>query len=346
MARPAMEDRAIRPEFTGSAQEYFRLWIVNLFFTLITLGIYSAWAKVRKKKYFYGNTRFDGDTFDYSARPEAILKGRIVAVAFFLAYAFVGELVPESRYVFWALAILLLPWFVVRALTFNARNSAYRGLRFGFSGSARDAARIYIGMLAVAVLTLGLAFPWFMARQKAFAISHHRYGTTTFGCDLSAAAYFGIYFRAGLMVIGMSIPVGIVAAFLAAPLMAGPARFAWVAVLLPLLGAYFGYAIAYAYVQARATNLAWAGTYGPGIRFASALSAVALIRLYLGNIVAIAGSAGLLIPWAVVRTVRYRLENFTMIVDENMVHEADPTLTRVGATGQELGDIFNIDLGI
>ncbi|MDH4174015.1 MAG: YjgN family protein, partial [Betaproteobacteria bacterium] len=43
-------ERIVRPEFTGSAREYFRIWIVNLFFTLITLGIYSAWAKVRKKR--------------------------------------------------------------------------------------------------------------------------------------------------------------------------------------------------------------------------------------------------------------------------------------------------------
>ena len=42
--------RTLRPEFTGSGGEYFRVWVVNLLFSLLTLGIYSAWAKVRKKK--------------------------------------------------------------------------------------------------------------------------------------------------------------------------------------------------------------------------------------------------------------------------------------------------------
>ena len=82
----------MRPEFTGSASEYFRIWIVNLLFTLATLGIYSAWAKVRKKRYFYGSTRFDGDSFDYFASPKAILKGRLVAFAALLLYAFAGAL--------------------------------------------------------------------------------------------------------------------------------------------------------------------------------------------------------------------------------------------------------------
>ena len=36
--------------FHGSARDYFRIWIVNLCLTLLTLGIFSAWAKVRKKR--------------------------------------------------------------------------------------------------------------------------------------------------------------------------------------------------------------------------------------------------------------------------------------------------------
>src|SRR5216117_1580348 len=58
------DERQVQPEFTGTAAEYFRIWIVNLFFTLATLGIYSAWAKVRKRRYFYGSTRLDGDSFE------------------------------------------------------------------------------------------------------------------------------------------------------------------------------------------------------------------------------------------------------------------------------------------
>ncbi len=34
-------------EFHGSGGEYFRIWIVNLCLTIVTFGIYTAWAKVR-----------------------------------------------------------------------------------------------------------------------------------------------------------------------------------------------------------------------------------------------------------------------------------------------------------
>ena len=337
--------RVVRPEFTGSAREYFQVWIVNLFFTLVTLGIYSAWAKVRKKRYFYGSTRFDGDSFDYFGSPRAILKGRIVAFVVFAAYAITADLYPASRYAFWALAVLLLPWLVMRSLTFNARNSAFRGLRFDFGATSGEVARVYVRMLLVVGLTAGLAWPWFMARQKSFVVSHHAFGTTRLGCEIRARAFFGIYFRAGLLLLATVVPFGFLMGFLIAKLEL-PDHVAWIAYLLPAIPIYAGYAAAYAYLQARTANLLWESSYGPGLRFSSSLSARKLAWVYFGNIVAVAGSAGLLIPWAVIRTLRYRLESFSMVVAGNPVHEANPNLPPVGATGQELGDIFNLDLGL
>ena len=49
--------------FHGQAGEYFRIWIVNICLTVITLGIYSAWAKVRRKRYFYSNTQLNVSSF-------------------------------------------------------------------------------------------------------------------------------------------------------------------------------------------------------------------------------------------------------------------------------------------
>lgn len=59
-------------KFTGNAKEWFGIWIVNLFLSIITLGIYSAWAKVRTKKYFYQNTWVAGHNFNYHATGKQI----------------------------------------------------------------------------------------------------------------------------------------------------------------------------------------------------------------------------------------------------------------------------------
>lgn len=338
-------ERLVRPEFTGSAREYFRIWIVNLFFTLITLGVYSAWAKVRKKRYFYGCTRLDGDTFDYFASPKTILKGRIVAVALFVVYAFAAELWPASIFGFWAVFLVALPWLVVRSLAFNARNSAWRGLRFDFTATKGQAARMYIGFPLLIVLTAGLAYPWFMARQKAFVVSHHALGTTRFGCQVSVGSFYGTYVLAGLLLAVIAVPIVLLMGF-AMSLWKLPQNLAWAALLVPIALMYAAYALSYALIQARTTNLTWNGALGPGLKFGSTLAAGKLARIYIGNVLAAAATAGLLIPWAVVRTLRYRLESFSVAVEGENLHEANPGLERVGATGQEFGDIFNMDFGL
>jgi uncharacterized membrane protein YjgN (DUF898 family) len=335
----------VRPQFTGSSAEYFRIWIVNLFFTLVSFGVYSAWAKVRKKRYFYGSTRLDGDTFDYFASPKSILYGRIIAFLVFVLYAFAGELYPPAAYGFIAIGVLLLPWLVMRALGFNARNSAYRGLRFDFAAPTREVVRRYLGLLAALVLTAGLAYPWCLARYKSFVVSNHALGTSELRCELEARAFFGIYIRAGLMLTALVVPIGALTAF-AVPRLGLPDSVAWLAYFLPVAGFYAAYVGVYGYTQARTTNLQWNHTCGPGLRFQSTLGAAKLARIYLGNVLAAALSAGLLIPWAVVRTLRYRLENFAMIVEAPQDHQANPALAPVGAAGQELGDLFNLDLGL
>ncbi len=53
--------RTLRFEFTGDGREYFRIWIVNVSLTVITLGIYSAWAKVRRMRYFLQQQKEEKD---------------------------------------------------------------------------------------------------------------------------------------------------------------------------------------------------------------------------------------------------------------------------------------------
>jgi uncharacterized membrane protein YjgN (DUF898 family) len=77
---------SIPSEFRGEGQEYFKIWIVNLSLTIITLGVYSDWAKVRRLQYFYSNVYLSGESFRYLAEPIQILKARLIAVPFFIIY--------------------------------------------------------------------------------------------------------------------------------------------------------------------------------------------------------------------------------------------------------------------
>src|ERR1700742_5249025 len=81
---------SVRPpeqlRFTGTGASYFGIWIVNLLLTIVTLGIYSAWAKVRRLQYFYRNTQLADSSFDFQGSPIKILIGRVTAVLLFVGY--------------------------------------------------------------------------------------------------------------------------------------------------------------------------------------------------------------------------------------------------------------------
>lgn len=79
---PSLEKYNFR--FHGSATEYFGIWMVNLMLTIITLTLYSPWAKARRIRYFYGNTQLLKHRFDFIAMPSRILLGRLLALELYV----------------------------------------------------------------------------------------------------------------------------------------------------------------------------------------------------------------------------------------------------------------------
>ena len=130
--------------FTGTTREYFGIWIVNVLLTILTLGIYSAWAKVRRQRYFYGNTRLAGAAFEYHARPVQILVGRIIVLVLIAAYNVALNFVPVVGGLIAVGLIFAIPWFIMRGLRFSARVTSYRNVRFDHTGTYWGAFQAYI----------------------------------------------------------------------------------------------------------------------------------------------------------------------------------------------------------
>ncbi|MFT5138413.1 MAG: uncharacterized membrane protein YjgN (DUF898 family) [Lysobacterales bacterium] len=151
---PSLSSSTIKATFTGSGQEYFRIWVVNLLLSLVTLGIYSAWATVRNRRYLYGNVVLDGNQFDFHGNPLAILKGRVIAVVVFAAYAFGGDFHFAIPIVALFLMLVAFPWVLVSALRFRLSNTSWKSLRFGFSATTRQA---YLA-LGTPVFIIALAY--------------------------------------------------------------------------------------------------------------------------------------------------------------------------------------------
>jgi uncharacterized membrane protein YjgN (DUF898 family) len=196
--------------FTGKTSEYFGIWIVNLLLTILTLGIYSAWAKVRRKKYFYQNTLIDNVGFDYHAKPIAILKGRIIAFIFFIGYVFGGQIHPFVSMFFMLLFFIALPWLVVRSSLFNARNTSHRGLRFDFIGKVGQAAIVFLLLPVVAAISLWLLFPYASHQKNKFLMGNHLFGSSRFEMQAKVSSFYKVYLIVFIPVI--IAVIGIIAA--------------------------------------------------------------------------------------------------------------------------------------
>jgi uncharacterized membrane protein YjgN (DUF898 family) len=356
--------RELTLKFNGSAREYFRIWIVNLCLSLLTLGIFSAWAKVRKKRYFYSHTLIDGTPFQYLGRPIPILKGRIIAAVAFSAYYLSNHIFTSFLPYVLVAGTVLAPWVIVRSAAFNARYSAYRNMTFRFDGGYGGAVKqlyawglipavIIAGsfkglsrypmtaVVAAAFTIFGLLFPWWIKRFKGFIIGHTSYGDRKGEFSATGGQFFKIYFSAGLLLFLAAILVGILEVTIFSF-----SKESQVPALLGSIPLYVGYVLAYAYVKARGSNLSWNQTRLGPLRFESTLRPRALAKLYLTNTLAIIASVGTLIPWAVMRTLKYRADNLHVLLQSELTDFKGSEAGDVRAIGEELGDFFDVDLSL
>lgn len=358
---PAQSGHELRLEFRGAAREYFRIWAVNLCLTLLTFGIFSAWAKVRKKRYLYSHTVLDGTPFQYLAQPLPIFKGRVVAALLFGTYYFANHFFTALLPYVLALGAVLAPWVVVRSAEFNARYSAFRNINFQFHASYRDALLTIYAWGLIPVLIVGtifewwgdfryalgafgvfaLFFPWWIRRLKTFLVNHTYYGGEAGELTVRGRDFWKIYFIAGLVVsLG-----GLVAGLLVSMLFAAKKNPAATLILFSV-PVYAAYIAAFAYSQARTGNLVWNNsTLGP-LHFHSTLRGRELTMLYITNALAIAASLGLLIPWAVIRTFKYRADHMSVAIDGSLTAFHGEERSAVAAAGGEVGEFFDMDLSL
>jgi uncharacterized membrane protein YjgN (DUF898 family) len=326
-----VELRSLPFKFTGAGGEYFKIWIVNILLTIVTLGIYSAWAKVRNKRYFYSNTDLDGSRFEYLASPINILKGRLIAVAFFAVYSLIGNMVPVLGFALFVVLMLFLPWLVVRSLSFNARNSAYRNIRFNFKGDIKGAFMAFVVWPIAGVLTLGILMPFAVYKQHNYMINGYRYGTAEFEYHAGAREYFMIF----LVLFGIGLLGGLAAG------VSG--------VLLPLLPGLIMlvmYLYLFAYFTVHIKNLNYNNTTLGVNGFTANLELNSYAWLLFTNTLFTVLTLGLYRPWAAVKTAHYMAEHMTFEAQSDLDNFVADEQEQVSALGEEIGEVFDFDIGL
>ena len=364
-------------KFNGRAREFFQIWIVNVFLSIITLGIYSAWAKVRTNQYFYGNTYLDESAFEYTANPVNILKGRIMAVVLIALYQFCSYQYPQFSGMALLAIVLFVPAIVVKAIRFRMRYSRWRGIHFNFIPDYKAAyllflpvifyfavtaiapiyfgvdpqqlqaeegfeftgeLKMYFAVLGFSILGAMALFPWWQKAYYSFVSNRTQFGNQTFSFYAHGSEFYGVYFGAFAIAIGSGILVAMAVGLLNVIVPA-------VAAPLFILAFFFPYAISAAYVQTAKTNIIYSNLAVGDIHFTSDLKLKKMMYLYITNTIAILLTLGLAIPWAKIRMAAYRAQTLTLY-SYGFDHFNAMLQEQENAQAEELSDLIGWDIGL
>jgi uncharacterized membrane protein YjgN (DUF898 family) len=305
--------------FHGRGWSLFGIHIVNVFLTLVTLGIYYFWAKVRVRRYVFGQAEFEGDRFTFHGRGTELLLGFIKAVIVFgiplTALNYVPQILDASTPVTvatslaaYALVLVLIPVARAGARRYRLSRSSWRGIHFSFRGRTAEFVRVFVVGSLLAVVTLGLYYPVFATRNHAFMMRHSYFGTAKFDFDGHGRDLLVDFLYAALLT-------------------------------LPTFGfAWFWFAAA-------KRRYFWERTSFLGARFRSTVTGGRLLRLKLGNLLVIIVTLGLGWPFAMIRTARFNCRHVMLegALDLDAIRQQAEGAT---ATGEGLLSLFEADLDL
>ena len=360
-------------KFKGQAGEYFGIWIVNLLLTVITIGIYSAWAKVRTKKYFSSNTEIDGHSFGYHATGWQILKGRILVA--FVSLLFVigvavssqaGELVSGIYIILvFILALFALPWIVNNSLKFSARMTSYRNIRLNWRGTYGQTLFIYYVTPLLSIVSLGLLIPLVTKYYFNYYAKGHYYGTSGFRTEASTNDFFRGAIRSGLLpslFLFYLLIIYLVVSYwgswgsfryITAEKIAGEITFALgsLVFLLPVLIISTVFTNLIFRIMSRnilLNSLALANKEDKeiSVKFGSDLNPFRYLWIIISNSFVAVITLGLMIPWTQIRFYRYLCVSTKTEITGDMDKFLDSEKSRLSAFGEEYAEMEGIEAGI
>src|SRR3989304_2019756 len=196
--------------FHGSGGSLFGIHIVNVLLTLITLGIYYFWGKVRVRSYLLSQSEFEGDRFSYHGTGKELLIGWLKAMLVFGVPVGLLANLPEfldagfevkvaAGVLAYCIVQVFIPVAMVGARPSRLSRTAWRGIRFSFRGRVWNFVKLFVGGTLLSLVTLGLYAPFFATKRQGFMVSHSYFGNQKFDFDGRGRDLFSPYLVAILL---------------------------------------------------------------------------------------------------------------------------------------------------
>ena len=193
--------------FDGSIGEYGPIFFKNLILTILTLGIYSAWAATENRKYFLSHLEIASRRYFYHGTGLELLIGRlkamgillIVALSYVLLFIAFPKLLDDSYFIaglsLFVFLFTLLPVAIVWMLKYRLSRTSWNNIHMNFSGDWREFLPIYVNGVLLTLLTLGFYVPFFTVRVYKYLIGKSRVGNKRYRFDGDGKELFPLFLR-------------------------------------------------------------------------------------------------------------------------------------------------------
>ena len=343
-------------KFAGSAKEYFGIWIVNVVLSIVTIGIYSAWAKVKREMYFKNNTLIGEIGFGYHATGMQIFKGRLIALVVLLAINVAAALSTIFGVTLFVVLVFLLPVIINNSMKFSARVTSFRNIRFNWHGTYWKSFWFFVVAPAVSVLSLGLLIPLISKAYYAYFARSHSYGTSNLSCEPSVRDYY-LAFALGVVVPSLLI-VSTITVIIASSSVEISSSSSWEVLdnysgLTAFLGLFVLFTLIIAFIIAAliykvlCRNLMMKSLELSDVAsFGSEINPIKLVWIRISNTFVVILTLGLMIPWANVRLHKYLAECSTIHIKGDLDKFLDDAAKNKSAFGEELAELEGFEVTV
>jgi uncharacterized membrane protein YjgN (DUF898 family) len=322
-----------RAAFHGTGRTLFGIHLVNTLLTLVTLGFYYYWAKVRVRTFLFSQTEFAGDRFSYHGSARELLNGTMKASLIFGIPYFllknVGHFLEENMAILLTsqaaaslLLIFFIPFAVVSARRYRLSRTAWRGIRFSFRGKTLDFIKLWLFGYFLTAVTLGLYYPYFSTKRHSYLTEHSYFGCKPFKFSGDGAAlsrpflmmYVPVATAAIVAGLGLYSFVELPQQNMADPETMGPFIFGAIVGLIIVVLAFRLLWLPYSVIEQR---FFWEQTSIGSARFRLPITIWPYLKLKLCNLFIMLCTIGLAWPWVTIRNIRFITDQLALVGKDN-----------------------------
>jgi len=199
-------------KFEGKGFAFFKIHLVNVILTILSLSFLYPWAKIREIKYILQNTYLADNAFSFSGTVKDFFKGYVKTFLLFIvifAICIAGGVLSGiyrntllAGPIYWFTIVLAIglifyitPIVLHGSINYRFSNTSWLSISPSYNGKLSELVSIYFKGAVLSTLTAGIYKAWFQVRLVKYILRSSRFGSIKFDFTGEAKPLFLIFLK-------------------------------------------------------------------------------------------------------------------------------------------------------